>query len=154
MVRRHDPFGLFMADSCRIYETVGNFCLNFLAKVICFSSKERTNDWMKVLSYKYQGNDNNNKNNRTLRVRCAFQYLLLDFYFYCFLFAKRKRRQCCSFSLKRKHKKKVFEMEYLFRAWTWIVDDRSAGSRDMSSAKSVSEMGKSVAHSQRCECGQ
>jgi hypothetical protein len=146
--RRNGPLGRFMADNCRLYETMGHFCfcLNFLAKVIYL---ERTNEWKFYPT---------NTKGMTITTKTigpslddAHSNIYSDFYFYRFLFAKRKRRQCCSSLFK---KEKAFEMEYLFSAWTWIVNERSAGLVTCRVPKVFPRWGKSVAHSQKCECGQ
>lgn len=118
---RHGPLGRFMADNCRLYESMGHFrfCFNFFAKVIYL---ERTNEWNFYPT---------NTKGMTIKTKTigpseydAHSNIYSDFYFYRFLFAKRKRRQCCSSLFK---KERAFEMEYLFSAWTWIVNERSAG---------------------------
>jgi hypothetical protein len=144
---RHGPLGHFMADNCRLHEP-----LLLLFEFPCQSYLPRTNEWMKVLSYKYQGNDNNNKNNRTLRVRRAFKYLLgfllLSFPFW----PKGSDDNVVLLSLK---KKEHLKWNIYIQGMDLNCQREKCRSRDMSSAKSVSEMGKSVAHSQRrCECGQ
>ncbi len=72
--------------------------LLLLFEFLCQSYLPRTNEWMKVLSNKYQGNDNNNKNNRALRVRCAFKYLL-GFLLLSFPFCQKEATTMLFFSL-------------------------------------------------------
>ncbi len=94
--KRHGPFGRFMADNCRLYETVGHFrfCLNFFAEVIYL---ERTNEWKFYPT---------NTKGMTITTKTigpsaydAHSNIYSDFYFYRFLFGQKEATTMLFFSL-------------------------------------------------------